>query len=60
MPLLSIAKEATKHASFAIEGYNVDFDDVAQEHRKNADDYYVSILDALKRAARRRPRGTGG
>jgi AbiU2 len=51
--LLSIAKEATKHASFAIEGLNVDFDDMAQEDRKNADDYYACVLDGLKRAARR-------
>jgi AbiU2 len=53
--LLSIAKEATKHASFAIEGHNVDFDDVAQEDRKNADEYYGCVLDALKRAGRSRP-----
>jgi hypothetical protein len=52
--LLSVAKEATKHASFAVEGLNVDFDDMAQEDRKNADDYYACVLDGLKRAARRR------
>jgi hypothetical protein len=52
--LLSIAKEAIKHASFAVEGLNVDFDDMAQEDRKNADDYYACVLDGLKRAARRR------
>jgi hypothetical protein len=58
--LLSIAKEATKNASFAVEGHNVDFDDMAQEDRKNADNYYACVLDGLKRAARRRPRGAGG
>lgn len=52
--LLSVAKEATKHASFAVEALNVDFDDMAQEDRKNADDYYACVLDGLKRAARRR------
>jgi hypothetical protein len=52
--LLSIAKEATKHASFAVEGNNVDLDDMAQEDRRNADDYYACVLDGLKRAARRR------
>ena len=50
--LLSIAKEATKHASLAVEGHNVDFDDMAQEERKNADGYYACVLDGLKRAAR--------
>jgi hypothetical protein len=53
--LLNIAKEATKHASFAVEGHKVDFDDMAQEDRKNADDYYTCVLDGLKRAARRSP-----
>jgi hypothetical protein len=52
--LLGVAKEATQHASFAVEGLNVDFDDMAQEDRKNAEGYYASVLDGLKRAARRR------
>jgi hypothetical protein len=52
--LLGVAKEATKHALFAVEGHNVDFDDISQEDRKNADDYYACVLDGLKRAARRR------
>jgi hypothetical protein len=51
--LLSIAKEAAKHASFAVEGNNVDFDDQAKEDRKNADDYYACVLDGIKRGARR-------
>jgi hypothetical protein len=53
--LLNIAKEATKHALFAVEGHKVDFDDMAQEDRKNADDYYACVLDGLKRGARRSP-----
>jgi hypothetical protein len=51
--LLGVAKEAARLISFAVEGLNVDFDDMAQEDRKNAEGYYASLLDGLKRAARR-------
>ena len=49
---LDVAKEAAKHASLAVEGHNTDFNDLAQEDRRNADDYYACVLDGLKRAAR--------
>ena len=51
--LLGAAKEAANHASLAVEGRNTDFDDLAQEDRRNADGYYACVLDGLKRAARR-------
>jgi hypothetical protein len=50
--LLGAAKEAAQHASLAVEGRNTDFDDLTQEDRRNADDYYACVLDGLKRAAR--------
>jgi hypothetical protein len=50
--LLGAAKEATKHASLAVEGLKTDLDDLSQDDRGNADDYYARVLDGLKRAAR--------
>ncbi len=50
--LLDVAKEAAKHASLAVEGINPDFNDLAQEDRRNADRYYACVLDGLKREAR--------
>jgi hypothetical protein len=50
--LLSIAKEAAKHASLAVDGLNTDFDDLSREDRRNADRYYACVLDGLKREAR--------
>jgi AbiU2 len=50
--LLSIAKEAAKHASLAVDGLNTDFDDLSREDRSNADRYYACVLDGLKREAR--------
>jgi hypothetical protein len=42
----------TKHASLAVEGLKTDLDDLSQDDRGNADDYYARVLDGLKRAAR--------
>jgi hypothetical protein len=50
--LLSLAKEAAKHASLAVDGLNTDFDDLSREDRSNADRYYACVLDGLKREAR--------
>jgi AbiU2 len=50
--LLSIVKDAAKHASLAVDGLNTDFDDLSREDRRNADRYYVCVLDGLRREAR--------
>jgi hypothetical protein len=50
--LLNVAKEAAKHASLAVEGLNIDFDDLSREDRGNAERYYACVLDGLKRGAR--------
>ena len=50
--LLGAAKEAAQYASLAVEGRNTDFDDIARDDRRTADDYYACVLDGLKRAAR--------
>jgi hypothetical protein len=49
--LLSIAKEAAKHASLAVDGLNTDIDDPSRD-RRNADRYYACVLDGLEREAR--------
>lgn len=50
--LLAVATEAAKHASMAVEGLNVDYDEHEGIHRENAEGYAFCVLSGLKETAK--------
>ncbi len=50
--LLEVAKVAARHAKFAVEGGNIDFEESARSDRANAEGYANCLLDGFKRGAK--------
>jgi hypothetical protein len=48
--LLSLAKEAAKHASMIVEGLNTEFDEQADRDRATAEGYAACVLEGLRSA----------
>jgi hypothetical protein len=50
--LLEVAKVAARHAKFAVEGGNTDFEESVRLDRANAEGYANCLLDGLKRGGK--------